>query len=117
MGWNLSLPSITRKTDKGIPKYEDADESDVFTLSGAEDLVPVRVEQGEGQTRTVANNIYNIKSYRPRIEGLFARIERWTNAADPGETSSGVPSPKTILRPGMVIQSQKQKEWSLASVR
>src|SRR5205814_4386002 len=41
LGWNLSLPSITRKTDKGLPKYQDADESDVFILSGAEDLVPV----------------------------------------------------------------------------
>src|SRR5437773_12460640 len=34
-GWSLPLPSITRKTDKGLPKYEDADESDVFILSGA----------------------------------------------------------------------------------
>src|SRR3954467_7140437 len=40
-GWSLSLPSITRKTDKGLPQYFDADESDVFILSGAEDLVPV----------------------------------------------------------------------------
>jgi Salmonella virulence plasmid 65kDa B protein len=40
LGWNLSLPSITRKTDKGLPKYRDAEESDVFILSGAEDLVP-----------------------------------------------------------------------------
>src|SRR3984957_17955412 len=40
-GWSVSLPSITRKTDKGLPKYQDADESDVFILSGAEDLVPV----------------------------------------------------------------------------
>jgi len=41
-GWNLSLPSITRKTSKGIPKYQYAgDKSDVFILSGAEDLVPV----------------------------------------------------------------------------
>src|SRR5437870_13536951 len=39
-GWNLSVPSITRKTDKGLPRYQDADESDVFILSGAEDLVP-----------------------------------------------------------------------------
>src|SRR6185369_381264 len=38
LGWNVSLPSITRKTDKGLPKYE---ESDVFILAGAEDLVPV----------------------------------------------------------------------------
>ena len=43
-GWNLSLPSITRKTDKGLPRYMDGGEnqldSDVFILSGAEDLVP-----------------------------------------------------------------------------
>lgn len=40
LGWNLSLPSITRKTDKGLPLYLDAEDSDVFILSGAEDLVP-----------------------------------------------------------------------------
>src|SRR4249919_2255516 len=40
-GWSLSLPSITRKTEKGLPQYLDAQESDVFILSGAEDLVPV----------------------------------------------------------------------------
>ena len=38
-GWSLSLPAITRKTDKGLPQYLDAEESDVFILSGAEDLV------------------------------------------------------------------------------
>src|SRR5207245_9894692 len=41
LGWNLSLPAITRKTEKGLPLYRDADESDVFILSGAEDLVPI----------------------------------------------------------------------------
>src|SRR5215475_3175076 len=40
-GWSLSLPQITRRTDKGLPKYDDANESDIFLLSGAEDLVPV----------------------------------------------------------------------------
>src|SRR5689334_5971341 len=40
-GWSLSLPAISRKTDKGLPQYRDADESDVFLLSGAEDLVPM----------------------------------------------------------------------------
>ena len=39
-GWNLSIPSITRKTDKGLPKYQDMIESDVFILSDVEDLVP-----------------------------------------------------------------------------
>src|SRR5215216_1280189 len=45
-GWTLSLPSITRKTDKGLPQYHDADESDVYLLSGAEDLVPVLQSDG-----------------------------------------------------------------------
>src|SRR5436853_6157829 len=40
-GWHLALPTITRKTDKGLPQYRDSEESDVFILSGAEDLVPV----------------------------------------------------------------------------
>ena len=44
-GWSLNLPQITRKTDKGLPRYNDAEESDVFLLSGAEDLAPVLVEQ------------------------------------------------------------------------
>src|SRR5712692_9037136 len=38
-GWHLSLPSITRKTDKGLPKYFDGGknqpDSDVYVLSGA----------------------------------------------------------------------------------
>ena len=37
LGWSLALPRITRKTEKGLPRYDD---SDVFVLSGSEDLVP-----------------------------------------------------------------------------
>ncbi|NOU14708.1 MAG: hypothetical protein HOO92_12230 [Methylococcaceae bacterium] len=92
LGWNLSLPSITRKTDKGLPKYRDPEESDIFILSGAEDLVPILAEnncQWERETgtfRTIRCNRYTIHRYRPRIEGLFARIERWTNQSDPSDT-------------------------------
>jgi RHS repeat-associated protein len=85
-GWSLSLPSITRKTDKGLPRYCDADESDVFILSGAEDLVPLLDESGERvhvPPRTVHGVLYQITRYRPRIEGLFTRIERWV-AVDTG---------------------------------
>ncbi|MGH8771138.1 MAG: SpvB/TcaC N-terminal domain-containing protein, partial [Burkholderiales bacterium] len=87
-GWSLSLPAITRKTDKGLPNSQDADESDVFILSGAEDLVPLLVEANDEWVRevlpprTVDGRSYRIQRYRPRIEGLFARIERWTNQAD-----------------------------------
>ncbi len=91
-GWSLALPSITRKTDKGLPHYADAEESDVFILSGAEDLVPLLVEQN-GQwaretlpPRTVYGKQYSVHRYRPRVEGLFARIERWVNLADPQDT-------------------------------
>ncbi|MFL6292731.1 MAG: SpvB/TcaC N-terminal domain-containing protein, partial [Thermoanaerobaculia bacterium] len=80
-GWSLGLPAITRKTDKGLPRYLDAAESDVFVLSGAEDLVPVR----SLPPRTVHGIVYIIHQYRPRIEGLFARIERWV-ARDGGES-------------------------------
>src|SRR5215472_2870552 len=88
IGWSLSLPSITRKTDKGLPQYLDAEESDVFIISGTEDLVPVfkrnpdgswlRDKQGNLVVDEDARDGYMIKRYRPRIEGLFARIERWT---------------------------------------
>ncbi len=81
-GWSLSIPAITRKTSKGLPRYRDAEESDVFILSDTDDLVPVL---NQGNTRfedTVTEPGYVIHRYRPRIEGLFARIERWTRTAD-----------------------------------
>ncbi len=90
-GWSLSIPSITRKTDKGLPQYHDAAQPDIFILSGAEDLVPEFekdavgnwiIENGKHKVhdkpRTVNGVTYNVRRYRPRIEGLFARIERWT---------------------------------------
>jgi len=79
-GWSLSLPSITRKTDKGLPQYRDAEESDVFVLSGAEDLVPVLLPDGSRFSDSVSAPNFVIHRYRPRVEGLFARIERWTNS-------------------------------------
>lgn len=83
-GWNLALPSITRKTDKGVPTYLDDEESDVFVLSGAEDLVPVLRDDGkrDSRPRTVGSVTYRVDRYRPRTEGLFARIERWTDTGN-----------------------------------
>ncbi len=70
-GWSLSLPGITRKTDKGLPQYRDADESDVFILSGAEDLVPVLDINGDRFEDRSSFPEYKIQRYCPRIEGLF----------------------------------------------
>jgi hypothetical protein len=80
IGWQLSVPSVTRRTDRGLPRYHDGDESDTFILSGAEDLVPVRIPDGTGTRRhTFDRGDYRVQRYRPRTEGLFARIERWTH--------------------------------------
>lgn len=88
IGWHLSLPAITRKTDKGLPRYLDAGESDVLLISGVDDLVPlltpadggwVREEQ---PVRRVNGASFRLDRYRARIEGFFARIERWSNLAD-----------------------------------
>lgn len=97
LGWSLSLPAITRKTDQGLPRYNDVEDSDVFIISGAEDLVPVLVEDGGQWNRTASErNVdgvnYRIEPYRPRTEGMFARIERWTNLA------TGVIHWRTITR-------------------
>ncbi|WP_437649290.1 SpvB/TcaC N-terminal domain-containing protein [Sorangium sp. So ce362] len=74
VGWRLSVPQITRKTEKGLPRYDDAQESDVFVLSGAEDLVPVLGDDGERHREEDGEEL--VYGYRPRVEGEFARIER-----------------------------------------
>jgi RHS repeat-associated protein len=87
LGWDVGLPSISRKTQKGLPqydglpKYQDATDidSDVFLLSGAEDLVPV-LKNGVWDAKTVGN--FRVYPYRPRIEGLFAKIEKWVELAN-----------------------------------
>jgi RHS repeat-associated protein len=68
LGWGLSIPGISRKTSKGIPRYDD--NRDVFILSGAEDLVLVKEERFDTDTDRRLS-----VTYRPRTEGLFARIQ------------------------------------------
>lgn len=85
LGWSLSLGAIQRRTDKLLPEYDDAPESDVFLLSGAEDLVPALLQDGLGNWSVdefQAPTGETVKRYRPRLEGLFSRIERIT---PPGE--------------------------------
>src|SRR5690606_7053546 len=64
-------------------------DSDTFLLSDAEDLVPMFRQMADGSFQQDAQGAYVlhekdsadgtfvIRYYRPRIEGLFARIERW----------------------------------------
>lgn len=90
LGWNLSLSSIKRKTDKRLPQYLDGIDSDTFIFSEAEDLVPEFKKETNGSFsvdadgeyiingRESSDGLFIIRYYKPRIEGLFARIERWT---------------------------------------
>ena len=90
LGWKMAIPAITRKTDKGLPRYVDDPDVDTFILAGAEDLVPIRAER-DGRweqapaRRAEGGRHYLVQGYRPRVEGLFARIERWRDL-DSGET-------------------------------
>lgn len=86
-GWQLAVPSITRKTDKGLPLYRDEEESDVFIFAGSEDLVPyLDYEDGKWFRPTpdlveYEGATFEVRRYRPRIEGSFSRIERWTKTS------------------------------------
>ena len=92
LGWNLSVPRITRKTEKGLPKYNN---EDVFVMSGAEDLVP-KLKHDDSQavdSETITNGVgsntvrYRITRFLPRTEGLFARVESWQEL-DPNNTDA-----------------------------
>ncbi|PRT40157.1 SpvB/TcaC N-terminal domain-containing protein [Bacillus wiedmannii] len=89
LGWTLNLPSIKRKTDKGLPKYLDEVDGDTFLFSDAEDLVPEFSKDPDGsfsidacgnykiKEKDSPDGLFTIRFYKPRIEGLFTRIERW----------------------------------------
>ncbi len=70
IGFNVSIASIIRKTSKKIPTYDD---EDIFVLSGADDLVAINQS---------SNSEYAITYYQPRVEGLFAKIERLVSKND-----------------------------------
>ena len=96
LGWSISLPSIRRSTNQELPQYQDGFDSDTYLFSEAEDLVPEFEKEINGHFKKDADDQYIlyekespdtlciIRFYKPRIEGLFARIERWT------EKSTGI---------------------------
>ncbi|MFL5748828.1 MAG: SpvB/TcaC N-terminal domain-containing protein [Niastella sp.] len=95
MGWSLGNGSVKRKTEKELPQYIDAIDSDTYLLSEAEDLVPeykkdntgnfIKKSNGDYELNefdlTLAGTAYKIRRYRPRIEAAFSLIERWTAPA------------------------------------
>ncbi len=70
LGFSLSIPQISRRTNRGTPQYHGKDQ---FIISGSDYLVPV-----EGsEERTLLGAKYIIKRYKPRKEESFNLIEYW----------------------------------------
>lgn len=84
LGWDISLPSIRRRTDKMIPRYQDAEESDIFQMTGAEDLVPALVRDATGAWigDSFSSGGRIVKRYHPRIESGFTLIEKISDGDD-----------------------------------
>ncbi|KAM0814367.1 putative Rhs repeat-associated core domain-containing protein [Seiridium cardinale] len=82
VGWKLHQGAVTRKTSKGIPKY---DTKDVFLLDGDE-IVPmlqtseavVSAHAGDGET-------FIVDRFLPRFVRDNKRIERWTRSSQPDD--------------------------------
>jgi len=84
LGWSLSVPKVSRRTERGLPRY---DAHDSFAISGADELVPA---DGDATTRDGCL----VTRYRSRTEA-YARIERWEDASTGdmhwrGTTTAGV---------------------------
>ena len=127
LGWSLAAPRISRRTDRGIPVYDDA--VDVFVLSGAEELAPVPL--GAATSDDLPGGA-SVTRYRPRTESGFARIVHVTGAgndywdvwsrdglrsrygtqAPAGTGTTGWSDPAVITRPGGGIFT-----WLITSTR
>lgn len=89
LGWSMALGSVKRKTDNCLPQYIDSIDSDTFIFSDTEDLVAEFAKDADGNflmdaqsdyifhEQNSSDNLFTIRFYKPSIEGLFARIERW----------------------------------------
>jgi len=127
LGWSLAVPRISRRTDRGVPVYDDT--ADVFVLSGAEELAPVPL--GAATPDDLPDGA-SVTRYRPRTESGFARIVHVTGAgndywdvwsrdglrsrygtpAPAGAETTGWSDPAVITRPGGGIFT-----WFITSTR
>jgi RHS repeat-associated protein len=74
-GWRLSREAIARRTDRGLPRYEDAAGADTFMLAGGAELVRAAAAPGERLG-------HRVERFRQEVEREPLRVERWTRFAD-----------------------------------
>ncbi|KVE36315.1 hypothetical protein WS68_04750 [Burkholderia sp. TSV86] len=83
IGWLLALPYVRRRTNRGVPRYDNGP-ADEFVGPDEEVLVAERDEHGVTVATTVTHYndkdlgaTYRVTRYFPRIESAFDRIEHW----------------------------------------
>ncbi len=103
-GWSLNLPTISRKTEGELPRYQDAEHSDKFIIFGEDDLVPELSKNGELFEDSASSCDYIIHRFKPRVERLFQRIERWT------QKKSGIAHWRTITVDNVTCIFGKKRE-------
>jgi hypothetical protein len=86
---NMEGPGQPAGNGSSGPGSSSGGGPDTFLLSDAEDLVPEYKKEADGSFSTnpegdfiinekpSPDGLFTIRLYRPRIDGLFARIERW----------------------------------------
>ena len=87
VGWDMSVPYISRQTDRGVPGYADPltggpwhPEQDRFVFNGGQELVPIcLVTSGGGCLgaqvgEVIPAELSGWQYFRPRVEGLFMRF-------------------------------------------
>jgi hypothetical protein len=68
LGWKMSLPSITRRVDRGVPRYND---TDIFVLSASEDLAPALVTDSAGGFEEVERDGLQSEAISTTYRGPF----------------------------------------------
>ena len=81
LGLSLSIGTIARRTDAGIPRYND---TDTFLGPDGQELTPGFVPDGRGgwtpdlRSATEDGVTYAVRRFPPRVDGRSIRIEQWT---------------------------------------
>lgn len=82
MGFDIAVPRFTRRSASfGIPRY---DATDRFTHSAQGTLVNKLTPQGmiEQRFEPADTPIWRVRTFMPRVEGPFTRIEQWQRLSD-----------------------------------
>jgi RHS repeat-associated protein len=88
LGWSLPLPSVSRRTDLGIPRYAG---HDAFVLADGSLLTPRYEKAGQRwlpaeRTEERGEKTYFVVSYRRNAESAFDVIEQWTDPKAPADS-------------------------------